>query len=286
MKDNVDATPAAVLSGPHGRALELGSAAVMGVINATPDSFSDGGRYPDAVSAIEQALEMIDHGARVIDIGGESTRPGATPVTAADEIERVVPVIRGLRARSAVFISADTSKPDVMRAAIAAGADMINDVRALETPGALEAVAEYGAAASIMHMQGEPRTMQQRPVYDDVVAEVGAYLDARVAVCRAAGVPADRLCIDPGFGFGKTIEHNLALLRGLKTFASRSVPLLIGVSRKSMFSKLFASDDMASRINASVAAAFWAYQQGARIIRVHDVRQTCQALTLARALEA
>jgi len=256
----------------------------MGVLNVTPDSFSDGGAYTDIAAAVDRALAMIDEGARIIDIGGESTRPGSQPVDAGVEIERVLPVIEALRARTDVFLSVDTVKPEVMRGACAAGADMINDVTALQTPGALAAAAESGAAVCLMHMQGEPRTMQSEPVYDDVVAEVAAFLRTRISACQAAGIERSRLCVDPGFGFGKTLEHNLALMRDLSPFQQENVPLLVGVSRKSMFAKLYDRGDLRSRINGSLAAAFWAATQGAGIIRTHDVRDTCQVLTLARSL--
>ena len=256
----------------------------MGILNVTPDSFSDGGRFVETERAVAHALDMVAQGARIIDVGGESTRPGATPVDADEELARVLPVIEALRARSDVFISIDTVKPQVMQAACAAGADLINDVMALRAPGAVEAAARTGAAVCLMHMQGEPRTMQQAPAYDDVVADVRAFLDARVAACRTAGVPGERLCIDPGFGFGKTLAHNLTLMRALDVFTSGPLPVLVGVSRKSMFKQLFDADDMPSRINGSLAAAFWAAQHGAGIIRTHDVRETTQVLTLARAL--
>lgn len=284
---NAGAEEAAALPALRGasRVLDLVCPAVMGIINATPDSFSDGGRYADASAAIEMALTMVEDGARVIDVGGESTRPGAAAVAASAEIDRIVPVIEGLRAQSEVFISADTSKPAVMAAACAAGADMINDVTGLQGAGAISAVVQSGAAACLMHMQGEPRTMQRRPEYANVVADVRVFLERRLAACERAGIGRDRLCVDPGFGFGKTVAHNLDLMRELSVFAHMGVPLLIGVSRKSMFAKLFARDDMPSRINGSLAASFWAYQQGARIIRTHDVRATHQVLTLACALD-
>lgn len=268
------------------RTLDLTQPAVMGIINATPDSFSDGGLYADANSAVDRALEMVEEGASIIDIGGESTRPGAMPVDAAAEIDRVLPVVAGLRARSDVFISVDTVKPGVMCRACAAGADMINDVSALRAPGALAAAADSGAAVCLMHMQGEPRTMQAAPVYDDVVAQVAAFLRERVAACEDAGIDRARLCIDPGFGFGKTLGHNLNLLRALDILCRDRVPVLIGVSRKSMFAKLFECEDLRSRINGSLGGAFWAVMQGARIIRTHDVRDTCQAITMARAMTA
>lgn len=266
------------------RSLDLAHARVMGILNVTPDSFSDGGLHAEHEQALARALEMIAQGATIIDIGGESTRPGAAPVTEAQELARVLPVIESLRARSDVFISIDTTKPPVMRAACVAGADMINDVTALRAPGALQIAADSGAAVCLMHMQGEPRTMQQAPLYDDVVADVHAFLRQRVAACEAAGIARGRICIDPGFGFGKTLAHNLELMRKISTFAGADTPLLVGVSRKSMFAKLFDDQALASRINGSVVAAFWSVNRGARIVRTHDVRETVQSLTLARAL--
>jgi len=277
-------TPGAVQLVSRDRRLDLTLPGVMGILNVTPDSFSDGGRHAEHRDALARALKMVAQGATVIDIGGESTRPGAEPVTAEAELARVRPVIESLRARSDVFISIDTTKPEVMRAACAAGADLINDVRALREPGALAAAADTGAAVCLMHMQGQPRTMQRSPVYDDVVAEVCAFLRARVQACEAAGIERSRLCVDPGFGFGKTLAHNLELMRHLKYLGDDDLALLVGVSRKSMFSKLFGETDMASRINGSVLVAFWAASQGARVIRTHDVRETVQALTLARAM--
>lgn len=256
----------------------------MGVLNVTPDSFSDGGHHAEHQQALAHALEMVEQGARVIDIGGESTRPGAQPVTDDVELARVLPVIESLRARSDVFISIDTTKPEVMRAACEAGADLINDVCALQAPGALRVAADSGAAVCLMHMQGEPRTMQQAPVYDDVVADVRDFLAARVAACETAGIARERLCIDPGIGFGKTLDHNVELMRRLDILAGDGMPLLIGVSRKSMFSKLFGESDLASRVNGSVLSAFWAVSRGVQLVRAHDVRETVQALTLARAL--
>ncbi|WP_423824145.1 dihydropteroate synthase [Salinisphaera sp. SPP-AMP-43] len=258
----------------------------MGVLNVTPDSFSDGGRYTTRDTAVARALEMIDNGARIIDIGGESTRPGATPVPVEEELARVVPVVEALRETSDVFISVDTSQAEVIRASCAAGADMINDVRGLAEDGALAAVIEADAAACVMHMQGRPATMQAEPRYADVIGEVSAYLHERVAACRAAGMTLERLVVDPGFGFGKSLAHNLDLLRAIGELDIEGRPVLMGVSRKSMFAKLFESDDMGSRINGSLGAAFWAAQRGVSIIRCHDVRETAQMVRLARAIVA
>jgi dihydropteroate synthase len=263
--------------------LDLGAPVVMGVLNVTPDSFSDGGRYASVDAAVERGLRMADEGAAIIDVGGESTRPGAAPVTAAEEIERVVPVIERLAARSAVPISIDTSKPAVMRAAIAAGARIINDVRALRVPGALEEAASSGAAVCLMHMQGDPGTMQASPRYDDVVSEVGAFLLERVAVCRAAGIDASRICIDPGIGFGKRPGHNLVLLARLRELADLQFPVLVGVSRKSLIG-IMTGRAAGDRLAGSVALAAMCVERGASIIRAHDVAETLDALGVVTAL--
>ncbi|HEV8332622.1 MAG TPA: dihydropteroate synthase [Steroidobacteraceae bacterium] len=257
----------------------------MGVLNITPDSFSDGGRFADAAAALQHALRMVEEGAALIDIGGESTRPGAQAVDAEEEIRRVVPVIEALAARTGVPISIDTSKPAVMTAAVRAGATLINDVRALREPGALEAAAGSGAAICLMHMQGEPRTMQADPRYGDVVAEVRDFLRERAAACRAAGVAQDRLVIDPGIGFGKRLEHNLALLAGLPALVALGWPVLVGVSRKSMFGALLgrAVDE---RVAGGVAMATAAVLSGASIVRTHDVAPTVDAIKVAEALRA
>lgn len=284
MNTNGNQTPAAVLAGAN-RSVSLAEPAVMGVLNVTPDSFSDGGRYVTVESAVRHALAMIGEGAAIIDIGGESTRPGAAPVSPAAECDRVLPVVEALRAESDVFISMDTSSPEVIRAACAAGADMINDIRGLTRPGALEAAAAADAAVCVMHMQGEPESMQSAPAYTDVVAEVRGFLQERVAACRTAGLAPARIVVDPGFGFGKTLAHNLALLRAIGELHVAGRPVLMGVSRKSMFAQLLECDDMPARINASLGAAFWATLQGVGIIRCHDVRQTAQMVCLARHLK-
>lgn len=283
MNTNGHQAPVAVLAGAN-RRVSLAEPAVMGVLNVTPDSFSDGGHYVTVESAVRHALAMIGQGAAIIDIGGESTRPGAAPVSPAAECDRVLPVVEALRAESDVFISVDTSSPEVIRAACTAGADMINDIRGLTRPGALEAAAAADAAVCVMHMQGEPESMQSAPVYTDVVAEVRGFLQDRVAACRAAGLAPARIVVDPGFGFGKTLAHNLALLRAIGELDVAGRPVLMGVSRKSMFARLFERDDMPSRINASLGAAFWATLQGVGIIRCHDVRETAQMVCLARHL--
>ena len=257
----------------------------MGVINVTPDSFSDGGRYADSVAAVTHALRMIDEGAGLIDVGGESTRPGAPSVSVETEIERVVPVIEALAARTKIPISIDTSKPAVMTAAVRAGASMINDVRALREPGAMQAAARTDAAICLMHMQGEPRTMQADPRYSDVVAEVRDFLRERTEACLASGIAKNRLVVDPGIGFGKRLEHNLALLAGLPAVTALGWPVLIGVSRKSMLGTLLgrAVDE---RVAGGVAMATAAVLAGASIVRTHDVAATVDAVKVAVALRA
>ena len=257
----------------------------MGVVNVTPDSFSDGGRYVDSVAAVTHALRMIDEGAGLIDVGGESTRPGAQSVSVEAEIERVVPVIEALAARTKIPISIDTSKPAVMTAAVHAGASMINDVRALREPGAMQAAARTDAAICLMHMQGEPRTMQSDPRYSDVVAEVRDFLRERTEACLASGIAKNRLVVDPGIGFGKRLEHNLALLAGLPAVTALGWPVLIGVSRKSMLGTLLgrAVDE---RVAGGVAMATAAVLAGASIVRTHDVAATVDAVKVAVALRA
>lgn len=255
----------------------------MGILNVTPDSFADGGRHATAAAAIARGAVLAQEGADIIDVGGESTRPGAESLSEAAELERVVPVIEALCARFDVPLSVDTSKPGVMRAAVAAGAVMINDVRALRSPGALEAAAQLGSAVCLMHMQGEPLTMQRAPSYRDVVAEVAEFLAERVSACEAAGVPRRSLVVDPGFGFGKTLEHNLALLRGLRRLAPAGLPLMVGLSRKSMVGTL-TGRAVGERLAGSVAAATYATLRGADILRVHDVAATVDAVRVIEAL--
>ena len=240
----------------------------MGVVNITPDSFSDGGRFEDAESALGHAHQLLEEGADILDVGGESSRPGAAPVSADEELRRILPVVRQLRD---VPISVDTRKPAVMRAAVDLGAAMINDIEALSAPGALEAVAKSDCAVCLMHKKGEPATMQRDPHYDDVVAEVKSYLDERVKAARAAGIGADRIVVDPGFGFGKTVEHNLELLRRLKEFSA--YPVLAGLSRKSSLQKI-TGRPVDERLAGSLALALLALQGGAKILRVHDVKET------------
>ncbi len=262
-----------------GTTLDLARPRVMGILNVTPDSFSDGGRFVAPDAATRQAERMLAEGADILDVGGESTRPGADAVSEAHELERVVPVIEHLRARFDVPISIDTSKPAVMRAAVAAGAAMINDVTALRAPQAIATAASLGVPLCLMHMQGEPRTMQRDPQYGDVVADIMAYLADRIAACEAAGIDRSRILIDPGFGFGKTLDHNLELLARLRAFAALGVPVLVGISRKSMLGAV-TGRAVDERLAASVAAALIAVERGAAIVRVHDVGPTVDALKL------
>jgi dihydropteroate synthase len=262
---------------------DLSRPLVMGIVNVTPDSFSDGGHHASMQAAIDHAQRLIAEGADILDIGGESTRPGAAMVGEQEELDRVLPVIEGLRDIPAP-ISIDTYKPSVMRAALAAGASMVNDVNALQSEGAIDAVLGSDAAVCLMHKQGNPDTMQQRPVYQNVMAEVGEFLRERIAALEVAGVARERIVIDPGFGFGKTIEHNLELLRNLDALKASGVPILAGLSRKSMLGAI-TGRDVDDRLVASVAAAMMAVQRGASIVRVHDVRETVDALKILQAVK-
>jgi dihydropteroate synthase len=264
------------------KTLDLSRPVVMGVLNVTPDSFSDGGRFLPVEAAVAHGVRLAEEGAAIIDIGGESTRPGAAPVPIDEELRRVVPVVERLRAATQAVISVDTSKPEVIREAVAAGAGLINDVRALAEPGALEAAAASGCAVCLMHMQGDPRTMQRAPSYVDVVKEVKAFLDEHVQRCRAAGVPSDRIAVDPGFGFGKTLEHNLVLLRRLRELQDE-LPVLVGLSRKSMVGTL-TGRGAGERVHGSIALAVIAALNGARIVRAHDVAATVDALKMVAAV--
>ncbi len=255
----------------------------MGVVNVTPDSFSDGGRFIDPKSAVDRANALIAEGADILDIGAESSRPGAGGVSVEQELSRLMPVLEGL-SDCAVPISVDTVKPEVMRAAIAAGASMINDIGALRAPGALETVAASRVAVCLMHMQGEPHTMQHSPSYRDVVAEVGAFLAERVAAAEAKGIARERIVIDPGFGFGKSVGHNFELLRNLDRFAALGLPVLAGWSRKSTLGAI-TGRGAEDRLAGSLAAALLAVERGARIVRVHDVAATRDALAVLAALE-
>jgi dihydropteroate synthase len=263
--------------------LDLTQPLVMGVLNVTPDSFSDGGRFSDPARALEQALRMVEEGAAIIDVGGESTRPGAPAVSPEDELQRVLPVLERLRAQSRVAISIDTSKPEVIRAAHAAGVNLINDVRALCAPGALEAAAATDCAVCLVHMQGDPSNMQRNPSYGDVVSEVKAFLLERAQACRSVGIGQERVAIDPGFGFGKTLEHNLTLLRRLDELASAEYPVLLGMSRKSSLATLTGRAPE-ERLPGSLALAAIAVLNGARIVRAHDVAATLDAIRVAAAV--
>jgi dihydropteroate synthase len=263
--------------------LSLERPLIMGIVNITPDSFSDGGRFFEPSRALDHATRLLDEGADILDIGGESSRPGAGPVAIEEELRRVLPVLEKL-VELPVPVSVDTCKPEVMRRAIASGAAMINDIFALRAEGALDAVAESSVAVCLMHMQGEPRTMQQAPSYRDVVAEVGAFLAERAAAAMAAGIAHDRIVLDPGFGFGKTPQHNLELIRALPVLGEAGFPLLAGLSRKALFGKIVGRE-AADRGYASAAGALLAVQRGASIVRVHDVAATRDCLLVQRAID-
>ncbi len=268
-----------------GATLSLDRPVVMGILNVTPDSFSDGGDFCDPDVAIDRARTMIGEGAAIIDIGGESTRPGAVPVTADDEMRRVIPVIEALSGNIEAVISVDTTKPEVMAAAIEAGATMINDVNALRAPGALGVAAATDAAVCLMHMQGDPRTMQRDPHYGDVVGEVSAFLAERARQCLEAGISRRRIVVDPGFGFGKTLAHNLRMMRDLDRFLALDLALLVGISRKSMIGAVL-DRPVQDRLAGSLALAVFAVVRGARIVRVHDVGPTVDALRMIAAVDA
>ena len=255
----------------------------MGVLNVTPDSFSDGGRYAQVDAACAHAQAMAEAGAKIIDIGGESTRPGAAVVAAAEQLDRVIPVIERIAPTLGAVISIDTSDPVVMREAVGAGAGIINDIRALREPGAMATAVELQVPVVLMHMRGDPATMQQNPDYDDVVAEVAGFLRARLKAAEDAGVARDNLLIDPGFGFGKRLEHNLALLAGLDSLLALGAPVLVGLSRKSMLGALTGAE-LGERMPAGLAAAVMAVERGAAIVRTHDVAATVQALKLVQAV--
>lgn len=269
-----------------GRVLVLDRPRVMGIVNVTPDSFSDGGLHADVDAAVAHALRLVEEGADVLDIGGESTRPGAKDVSVDEELARVIPVIERLARETALPISIDTSKPEVMRAAVAAGAGMINDVYALRREGALDAAAALGVPVVLMHMLGEPRSMQDAPDYEDVVADVHRFLAERIFSAEMAGIPKKRIVVDPGFGFGKTTAHNLALLARFERFTDLGVPALAGLSRKRSIGEITGRDDPQARIHGSVAAHVIAAQRGAKLLRVHDVAPTVDALKVWSAVAA
>jgi len=266
-----------------GQILDLKQPRIMGVLNITPDSFSDGGAWLTVEKAVAHARQMADAGADIIDVGGESTRPGSAPVSAGEEMQRVLPVIEALRASIDVPVSIDTQKPAVMRAAVAAGAGMINDVNALQADGAVDTVAALAVSVCLMHMQGVPETMQQEPDYRDVVTEVVSFLGERAAACEAAGIARGQIVLDPGFGFGKTVGHNLSLLRRLDALVALGYPVLVGLSRKSLIGKVL-DLPVDKRLSPSIALAVLAVWQGASIVRCHDVRQTREAVLMCRAV--
>ena len=270
----------------NGRAVVLDRVRVMGIVNVTPDSFSDGGEHASQEAAVAHGLRLAEEGADILDIGGESTRPGAAEVSVEEELRRVLPVIERLVKETSLPISIDTSKPEVMRAAIAAGAGMINDVYALRRDGALEAAAALGVPVVLMHMQGEPRSMQASPQYDDVVAEVHRFLAERIFAAEMAGIAKKKIVVDPGFGFGKSREHNLVLLAQLERFGELGVPLLAGLSRKKTIGELIGREEPHDRVFGSVAAHLVAAQRGARLVRVHDVAATVDALKVWNAVAA
>ena len=259
---------------------------IMGVLNVTPDSFSDGGQFLDTGLAVQHGLDLIAEGADILDIGGESTRPGAQPVDEAEELRRVVPVIAALREKTKTLLSIDTMKPGVARAALAAGADIINDVTGLRDPDMVRSAVDSDAGIIVMHMQGEPRTMQTHPVYADVVAEVIAFFDERLRTLAAADIAPERIALDPGFGFGKTLEHNLTLLRALPELHVQQRPLVVGVSRKSMIAKLLGDDAMEKRRWPTVAFTAWMRDAGADVVRVHDVRPNREAMRMIEAIRS
>ena len=265
--------------------IDLSQPQVMGILNVTPDSFSDGGKHTNVSQALDHALRMIEEGATFIDIGGESTRPGAPDVSLQEELDRTIPVIEAVAKNTACVISIDTSKADVMREAVNAGAGLINDVRALQEPGALQVAAEAQVPVCLMHMQGQPRTMQQSPEYDDVVNDVGQFLLARTKVCEEAGIAKDKILFDPGYGFGKSLEHNYTLVKHLPSLMKLGYPVLVGMSRKSMIGNLL-NRKVDERLAGSISLATIVAQMGAQIIRVHDVKETADAVNIVKMLNS
>ncbi|WP_312386251.1 dihydropteroate synthase [Atlantibacter hermannii] len=266
----------------HGSTLDLSHPHVMGILNVTPDSFSDGGKHNQLIDAVKHANAMINAGATIVDVGGESTRPGASEVSVDEELSRVIPVVEAVAQRFEVWVSVDTSKPEVIRESARAGAHIINDIRSLSEPGALEAAAQTGLPVCLMHMQGEPRTMQNAPHYDDVFESVNRYFVEQIARCEAAGIAIENLLLDPGFGFGKNLHHNYQLLARLSEFHHFELPLLVGMSRKSMVGQLL-NVGPTERLSGSLACAVIAAMQGANIIRVHDVKETVEAMRVVEA---
>ncbi len=264
-----------------GKSLDLSAPRIMGIVNVTPDSFSDGGKFFSRDAALRQAVKLVEDGADILDIGGESTRPGSSPVELQEEIDRVAPVIEAISSELDVPISIDTMKAEVMRAAVAVGAGLINDVNALRADGALQAAAELKVPVCLMHMQGMPQTMQKEPDYQDVVSEVETFLLDRIAACEQAGIPAERIMLDPGFGFGKRARHNLRLMKHLSRLTALPYPVLVGVSRKSIIGDML-KVDVNERLAGSLALASIAVWQGAKLIRTHDVRETAQAVKLTQ----
>ncbi|MCL1138424.1 dihydropteroate synthase [Shewanella pneumatophori] len=262
--------------------LDLSSPVVMGILNVTPDSFSDGGEYSSYMVACQQADLMVAQGAKIIDIGGESTRPGAKDVSAEEEIERVIPLIEYVGKTHDVWISIDTSKAVVMEAAVNAGAHLINDVRALQEPDALETAAKLNVPVCLMHMQGQPRTMQDSPEYKDVIADISEFFNERINACLQAGIKREHIVLDPGFGFGKTLSHNYELLHRMNEFEAFKLPILAGLSRKSMFGQLLGRE-VSQRLSATLAGNMLAIQAGAKIVRVHDVQETCDTIAVMQA---
>ncbi|MER5004012.1 dihydropteroate synthase [Atlantibacter hermannii] len=266
----------------HGSTLDLSHPHVMGILNVTPDSFSDGGKHNQLIDAVKHANAMINAGATIVDVGGESTRPGASEVSVDEELSRVIPVVEAVAQRFEVWVSVDTSKPEVIRESARAGAHIINDIRSLSEPGALEAAAQTGLPVCLMHMQGEPRTMQNAPHYDDVFESVNRYFVEQIARCEAAGIAKENLLLDPGFGFGKNLHHNYQLLARLSEFHHFELPLLVGMSRKSMVGQLL-NVGPTERLSGSLACAVIAAMQGVNIIRVHDVKETVEAMRVVEA---
>ncbi|MBE0359792.1 MULTISPECIES: dihydropteroate synthase [Pseudoalteromonas] len=268
---------------PRGRTLNLEKTVIMGILNVTPDSFSDGGQFLKPAEVLKRAMQLLDDGAQILDIGGESTRPGAPDVTLEEELARVIPVIRVIREQSDCIISIDTSKAQVMEQAILAGADIVNDVRALQEHRALEVVSQFeDVAICLMHMQGQPRSMQSAPHYDDLFADINTFFTRRIKACETAGIKLEQLILDPGFGFGKTLAHNYEILAKFDDFNKFDLPLLAGLSRKSMIGNLL-NRDINERLAGSLAGALIAAQNGAKIIRVHDVKETADVLNVYQA---